>query len=58
MSIEIDERKYYLQCDFCCNNVDEFEVFADAVIYKRTHNWVSIKEKGEWFDKCPTCQEL
>lgn len=45
----------YLQCDFCPTYEGEFETFNDAVRYKRTHNWRSVKIKGEWFDKCPEC---
>lgn len=46
---------YELQCDYCANFISGFEDLDDAVDYKKPKGWRSVKEDGEWFDKCPEC---
>ena len=47
---------YSLTCDVCGETIEDFEVFQDAVDYKKENGWKSRKNKyGEWEDVCPEC---
>lgn len=49
--------EFILQCDFCSNYISDFDDFYDAVDYKQTHGWTSVRNDGEWKDQCPDCTE-
>lgn len=60
--IERDGRQFYVQCDYCCNQLpamdnEWYETFMEAVNDKKANGWKSVLIKGEWYDKCPVCQE-
>ena len=57
MTIEKEGSKYYLYCDICGEEAEEFFGFYEAVQYKKQNGWKSQKYKGEWEDVCPECQE-
>jgi len=50
-----------LICDHCegeneGGHVEGFEEFEEAVKYKKTHGWKSIKSsRNNWFEFCPKC---
>ena len=49
---------YELYCDFCSNDETiEADSFQEAVDQKKELGWISVKDGGEWKDKCSSCQE-
>jgi len=55
MSIEKSGGTFTPTCDGCGEELDtEFE-FSDAVAAKKSADWRSVKDGGEWYDYCPDC---
>jgi len=47
-----------LICDHCEDSVEGFEEFEEAVKYKKTHGWKSLRsDSGTWFEFCPDCSK-
>ena len=50
-----------LICDHCVGEntggkVESFDEFDEAVKYKKTHGWKSLKsDRGTWYEFCPKC---
>jgi len=58
MSIQKEDGFYCLYCDICGEEAEKrFFDFYEAVQYKKQNGWKSQKNKGEWEDVCPECQE-
>ena len=59
MSINKVYNQYYeLECDFCGEVKETFNAFDDAVDYKKSEGWRSVRDNhGNWSDKCPDCQK-
>ena len=57
MSIEREGREFYVNCDFCSNDICDYNSFQEAVEGKKVNGWKNVNIKGEWFDKCPVCQK-
>ena len=59
--IEREGWNHTLFCDHCegenkGGKVDGFDEFDEAVKYKKTHGWKSLKsDSGTWFEFCPVC---
>jgi len=55
--IEKNGGRFTLVCDNCGERDDEdFSDFQDAVDFKKSSEWSSKKQYGEWFDICPKCK--
>lgn len=51
--------RFELVCDICGEVADDdFETFHDAVDYKKSEEWKSIKVGVDWQDTCPNCQRV
>lgn len=49
---------YTLTCDECEMEEGEvFDEFMEAVEYKKSNGWHSVRKNGEWNDVCPECWE-
>jgi hypothetical protein len=50
---------YELYCDYCEESSGEvFDEYMEAVAYKQTHGWRSLKDKNnDWVELCPSCQQ-
>lgn len=55
--IDKESGEFILSCDFCCEEVNGFDDFYDAVDYKKDNGWKSKKINGGWNDVCPECQK-
>ena len=58
MSIEKEYGKFVPVCDRCGNELMPEDTWQDAVDAKKDAGWRSVKDKGEWVDVCPECQEV
>ena len=59
MSIQREYGMEVLRCDIC-GNPDEgikFDIWEEALSYKKENGWKTKKEGGGWIDICPDCQE-
>jgi hypothetical protein len=54
--IEKAGNKHRIVCDHCEETFGGFDTFMQAVNYKKTRGWVSLKDGlGEWHELCPDC---
>jgi hypothetical protein len=53
--IERNGDGFELVCDHCEEPVDGFDDFEEAVKFKMTHAWKSVKGRNQWYELCPLC---
>lgn len=57
MSIERRSNGFVLICDSCGTEVKYFDAFMEAVDYKKSEGWRSVKNGDEWEDTCDECHD-
>ena len=50
---------YAISCDICGIEVENFDYFYEAYVWKKdkSNGWISRQKKDEWFYICPECQK-